>query len=127
MTEQTDKDIHISIETSYIEDQSDPLSERYVFSYTITISNAGNTPARLINRHWIITDANGDVQEVRGEGVVGEKPYLKPGEAFRYTSGTVMQTPVGSMRGSYEMISDANETFDVEIPMFTLSIPGVLH
>lgn len=127
MTDQADYDIHISVKTSYIEDQSDPLSERYVFSYTITIHNAGNAAAKLINRHWVITDANGDVQEVRGEGVVGEKPHLKPGEAFRYTSGTVMQTPVGSMSGSYEMLTDDNDTFDVEIPMFTLSIPGVLH
>lgn len=127
MTDQADYDIHISVDTSYIEDQSDPLSERYVFSYTITIHNAGNSAAKLINRHWVITDANGDVQEVRGEGVVGEKPHLKPGEAFRYTSGTVMQTPVGSMRGSYEMLTDDDDTFDVEIPMFTLSIPGVLH
>jgi len=127
MTDQADCDIRISVETRYIEDQSDPLSERYVFSYTITIENTGKAAAKLINRHWIITDANGDVQEVRGEGVVGEKPHLKPGEAFRYTSGTVMQTPVGSMRGSYEMITDDNDTFDVEIPMFTLSIPGVLH
>jgi len=127
MADQADNDIRISVETNYIEDQSDPLSERYVFSYTVTIHNAGKAPAKLINRHWVITDANGDVQEVRGEGVVGEKPHLKPDEAFRYTSGTVMQTPVGSMRGSYEMITDDNDTFDVEIPMFTLSIPGVLH
>jgi len=127
MTDQAAYDIHISVKTSYIEDQSDPLSERYVFSYTVTIQNSGTAAAKLINRHWVITDANGDIQEVRGEGVVGEKPHLKPGEAFRYTSGTVMQTPVGSMRGSYEMITDDNDTFDVEIPMFTLSIPGVLH
>jgi ApaG protein len=99
-----ERGIHIDVETDYLADQSAPESGRYAFSYTITIRNDGPEPARLINRHWIITDANGKVQEVRGEGVVGEQPHLKPGEGFRYTSGTLLETPVGSMEGEYEMV-----------------------
>ncbi len=121
------RDIRITVETDYLEEQSDPERGRYVFSYTITISNHGDTPAKLLTRHWIITDADGNVQEVRGEGVVGEQPYLRPQEGFQYTSGTVLDTPVGSMRGSYQMIDDDGVLFDAEIPAFTLSIPRVLH
>lgn len=100
MTESDTHMIQVGVETSYIDDQSDPGADRYVFAYTITISNTGKEAAKLLNRHWLITDANGKIQEVRGEGVVGEQPYLRPGEMFRYTSGTVLETPVGTMEGN---------------------------
>jgi ApaG protein len=100
---------------------------RFVFAYTITIRNEGNQSAKLLTRHWIINDANGNVQEVHGEGVVGEQPYLKPGESFQYTSGTVIETPVGSMEGSYQMLSEDGTPFDADIPAFTLSLPNKLH
>jgi ApaG protein len=119
--------ISVSVETSYIADQSDPDGRRYVFAYTITIRNEGNEPARLLRRHWIITDANGKVQEVRGDGVVGEQPYLAPGEGFRYTSGAVLETPVGTMQGSYQMVDDDGESFDAPIAPFRLAVPGLLH
>lgn len=120
-------DIEVEVQTRYIDEQSMPEQNRYVFSYTITIHNVGERPAQLVSRHWIITDANNKVQEVRGEGVVGEQPELQPGEQFRYTSGTMLETPVGSMRGSYQMIADNGVEFDAEIPVFTLSIPRTLH
>jgi len=119
--------IDIGVETTYIAEQSDPQDDRYVFAYTITIANAGASPAKLLNRHWIITDANGKIQEVRGEGVVGEQPYLRPGEAFRYTSGTVLETPVGSMEGDYEMVNDDGSRFLAQIPPFSLSMPRAVH
>lgn len=119
--------IDVQAKPTYISSQSDPDEERYVFSYTITIKNTGQAAARLLTRHWVITNANGEVQEVRGEGVVGEQPYLKPGEAYQYTSGSIMETPVGSMRGSYQMIADDGTEFDAEIPMFTLAVPGSLN
>ncbi len=117
----------VEVETAYIEEQSDPQENRYVFSYTITIRNDGSVAAKLLSRHWIITDADGKVQEVEGEGVVGEQPHLEPGERFRYTSGTVLETPVGSMQGTYHMIAADGVEFDAEIPPFTLAIPRTLH
>jgi len=119
--------ISISVQTAYLPEQSEPDAARFVFSYTITIRNDGRDPARLLNRHWVITDANGEVQEVRGEGVVGEQPYLQPGEGFQYTSGAILETAVGSMKGSYQMLADDGVTFDAEIPPFVLSIPRTLH
>lgn len=119
--------IEVEAEPTYIPAQSDPEQNRYVFSYTITIRNTGDIAARLLTRHWVITNANGEVQEVRGEGVVGEQPHLKPGEGYQYTSGSIMETPVGSMRGSYQMIADDDTTFDAEIPTFTLAVPGTLN
>ncbi|MEJ2347092.1 MAG: Co2+/Mg2+ efflux protein ApaG [Gammaproteobacteria bacterium] len=127
MSESKSYDIRVDVDSAYIEEQSDPEHDRYVFAYTVTIRNEGMNAAKLVTRHWIITDANGKTQEVRGEGVVGEQPYLKPQEGFQYTSGTVLDTPVGSMRGSYQMIADDGEHFDAEIPAFTLSVPRVLH
>ena len=127
MTNAPSQRIEIEVQTSYIPDQSAPQTNRYVFSYSITIRNAGSQAARLLNRHWIVTDANGKVQEVRGQGVVGEQPHLAPGESFRYTSGTMIETPVGSMQGSYGMLSDSGERFDAEIQPFTLSQPRTLH
>lgn len=119
--------IQIDVQTDYVEEQSNPDQDYYVFSYTITIMNKGDEPAKLLNRHWIITDSNQKVQEVRGEGVVGEQPYLKPGEQFVYTSGTMLETSVGTMRGSYEMITDQGSVFDAPIDEFVLSTPRVLH
>ncbi len=119
--------IQVEVETQYVKEQSLPDQDHYVFAYTITIHNNGSVPAQLLNRHWIITDANNRVQEVKGEGVVGEQPHLKPGEKYRYTSGTMIETPVGTMRGSYQMIADDGVEFDAEIPAFTLSMPRTLH
>ncbi len=119
--------IQIDVQTQYIEEQSNPDQDYYVFAYTITIINKGDQAARLLNRHWIITDSNHKVQEVRGEGVVGEQPHLKPGEQFVYTSGTMLETSVGTMRGSYEMQSDDGDRFDASIDEFVLSTPRVLH
>jgi len=120
-------EISIEVATDYVDDQSEPDSNRYVFAYTITIANLGNIPARLLSRHWVITDANGKVQEVSGDGVVGEQPYLNPGEQFRYSSGAVLETPVGAMQGRYRMEADNGVSFDAPIPPFTLAVPGVLH
>ncbi len=125
--ESTQHKIRVDVDTSYLADQSDPKDKRYVFSYTITIRNEGSVPARLLTRHWIITDSNGKVQEVRGEGVVGEQPYLKPGQGFRYSSGAVLETPVGAMQGSYQMVSDEGDHFDAPIAAFRLAMPGLLH
>ncbi len=120
-------DISVKTRTVYIADQSDPANDRYVFAYTITITNTGSAAAQLISRHWVITDATDKVQEVRGKGVVGEQPHLRPGESFEYTSGSAIATPVGTMRGSYQMVADDGAKFDVVIPEFTLSMPRVLH
>jgi ApaG protein len=119
--------IEVSVQSHYIPEQSQPDDRRYVFAYTITIRNKGIAAARLLNRHWIIADANGKVQEVRGEGVVGEQPHLNPGESYRYTSGTVLDTPVGSMHGSYEMLADDGTRFDADIRPFSLATPTSLH
>ena len=119
--------IDIAVATRFLDEQSAPEADRYVFAYTIRIHNSGNVPARLISRHWIITDANGKVQEVRGDGVVGEQPHLMPGQGFRYTSGAVLETPVGAMHGSYQMLADNGVRFDAPIAPFTLAIPGTIH
>jgi len=127
MKQTEDARIDVEVSTDYIEEHSHPEDDRYVFSYTVTLRNTGKQPARLLTRHWIINDANGNTQEVHGEGVVGEQPYLRPGESFRYTSGTVLETPVGCMEGSYQMVTDEGTPFDATIPQFTLSPPNLLH
>jgi ApaG protein len=119
--------IEVTAESVYVEAQSDPAENRYVFAYTVTIRNVGAVAASLISRHWMITDANGKVQEVRGDGVVGEQPHLAPGEGFRYTSAALLETPFGTMRGSYQMRADDGVAFDADIPVFGLAMPGVLH
>jgi len=111
----------------YIEDQSDPSKNQYVFAYTITVTNTGNVPAQLISRHWTITDANNKVMEVKGLGVVGQQPLLQPGESFEYTSGTHLETAVGTMHGTYQMVAEDGQRFDAAIPSFTLSVPRILH
>ncbi|HEY0664458.1 MAG TPA: Co2+/Mg2+ efflux protein ApaG [Gallionella sp.] len=119
--------IDVQARVNYLPEQSDEASNRYVFSYTITITNLGVEPVKLISRHWIITDADNQVQEVRGQGVVGEQPLLQPSQSFEYTSGTVLTTQVGTMRGSYQMQAEDGTQFEAEIPQFVLSIPRVLH
>jgi len=127
ITEQHKLNINVGVKTTYLPNESSPDGSRYVFAYTVTLTNQGESPAKLITRHWIITDANNQVQEVRGEGVVGEQPHLQPGESFEYTSGTVLETPFGTMEGSYQMITDEGIEFDALIPVFRLNIPGTLH
>ncbi|HVC29917.1 MAG TPA: Co2+/Mg2+ efflux protein ApaG [Steroidobacteraceae bacterium] len=119
--------IRVQVTTAYLDEQSSPTEQRYVFAYTITIRNEGQSAARLLTRHWIITDANGRVKEVRGEGVVGEQPHLEPGQGFRYSSGAVLETPVGTMEGSYQMVDGEGHHFDAPIPAFRLAVPGILH
>ena len=119
--------INISVKVNYLPDQSDETDNRFVFAYIITITNESNTTVKLISRHWIITDANQYVQEVRGQGVVGEQPILHPGQSFEYTSGTVLATQVGTMSGSYQMVTEGGVQFDAPIPQFVLSVPRVLH
>ena len=119
--------INIKVATNYIHEQSEPDENRYVFAYTITISNEGNNSAKLLSRHWVITDSNGKVQEVTGDGVVGEQPKLKPGEQFCYSSGAVIETPVGAMQGKYNMQAENGNSFDAPIAPFTLAVPGMLH
>ena len=119
--------IEVQVGNEYDAEQSDVAQDRFVFAYTITIANTGTVSAQLISRHWVITDANGQVQEVRGLGVVGEQPLLQPGESFEYTSGCVIATPVGTMHGSYQMVADDGTKFEVPIDEFTLVMPRVLH
>jgi ApaG protein len=127
MIEEKKSFIKVEVKTTYVESQSSTEENRYVFAYTITIRNEGHLNAKLLTRHWIITDANGKVQEVHGKGVVGEQPELAPGESYQYTSGTMIETPVGTMGGSYQMIDEAGEPFDADIPEFVLSVPRTLH
>ncbi|NHA15049.1 Co2+/Mg2+ efflux protein ApaG [Thioalkalivibrio sp. XN279] len=119
--------IRIEVETAYLDHQSEPDEGRYAFAYSITIHNDGPVAAKLLSRHWIITDADGGVQEVRGEGVVGEQPLIRPGEHFHYSSGAILPTPVGSMRGAYTMIDASGHEFQAPIAAFTLARPGTLH
>lgn len=123
MSSATTQGIRVSVDTQYLPMHSDPDSERYVFSYTILIENVGTQPARLETRHWLITDAVGVVEEVKGPGVVGETPHLSPGEQFRYTSGCALKTPRGTMHGTYQMVRDDGDEFDAEIAPFLLTAP----
>ena len=120
-------DFDVSVRTQYLAEQSDPAAPNYVFSYTITIKNTGTVPAQLISRHWVITDASNHVQEVRGLGVVGHQPLLKPGEQFEYSSGTQLATPQGSMFGEYFCVAEDGHRFEAKIPEFVLSLPRTLH
>jgi ApaG protein len=120
-------EVTVSAAVQYLPEQSDEKTGRYVFAYTISIRNTGDATAQLIGRHWVITDSQGLVQEVRGLGVVGNQPVLRPGESHEYTSGTAIATPVGTMKGSYQMVADDGTRFEAQIPEFTLSVPRVLH
>lgn len=121
------QDIDISVKTQYLQEQSDPDNNRYVFAYTIDIQNKGEKPVKLLSRHWIITDDNDRVEEVRGTGVVGQQPMIEPGQVFHYTSGAVLTTGFGTMQGSYEMVSEDGEKFAAQIPAFLLSRPLSVH
>lgn len=127
MAESKKYEIAVTTVPQYLAEQSDPDAERYVFAYTITIRNIGTVAAQLISRHWLITDANEEVQEVRGLGVVGHQPLLQPGESFEYTSGASLSTPVGTMRGSYQMVAEDGTQFEADIAEFALAAPRVLH
>lgn len=127
MTEPKRYAISVSPKVTFLPDQSDPDKNHFVFAYTIIVTNTGTVTAQLVSRHWVITDAENRVQEVKGQGVVGKQPVLRPGESFEYTSGTSLPTAVGTMRGSYRMVADDGLAFDVPIPPFTLSIPRTLH
>jgi ApaG protein len=117
----------VRVQTAYLLDQSDPENSKYAFAYTVTIANTGNISAQLISRHWVITDANNHVQEVKGLGVVGAQPLLAPGQQFEYTSGTLLATPVGAMRGTYKIVAEDGNFFDAVIEPFTLAVPKVLN
>jgi ApaG protein len=127
MAESKKYEIQITVRTEFLPEQSAAAEGRHAFAYTINIANTGSMPAQLISRHWIITDANGRVEEVRGLGVVGDQPFLRPGEAYEYTSGCVLVTPVGTMKGSYQMMAEDGTSFEAPIPEFVLSMPRVLH
>ena len=127
MAESRKYEITVAVKTAHLADQSDPSRNQYFFAYTITISNTGAVAAQLISRHWIITDGDHQVQEVKGLGVVGQQPLLQPGDSFEYTSGTSLATAVGTMRGTYQMIAEDGHAFDADIPPFTLSVPRILH
>lgn len=127
MAESKKHEIKIDVATQYLPDQSVPDAERFFFAYTITVTNTGTVAAQLISRHWVITDADGKVEEVRGLGVVGHQPLLKPGETFEYTSGCPLATPVGTMSGSYQMVADDGTRFEAVVPEFLLSMPRTLH
>ncbi|RPE75483.1 Co2+/Mg2+ efflux protein ApaG [Vulcaniibacterium tengchongense] len=127
MERSTDYALDISVATRYLDDQSEPAQGRFVFAYTIHIRNSGRVPARLLGRHWQITDGNGKVQEVEGEGVVGEQPWLRPGDDFEYTSGAVLETAYGVMQGRYHLLADDGTRFEAPIPAFTLAAPRTLH
>jgi ApaG protein len=127
MAEAKKYEIQVDVTTQYLEEQSDPASGRFIFAYNITIRNCGNVPAQLISRHWVITDAEGQVQEVRGLGVVGHQPLLNPGQQFEYTSGCNLATPVGTMKGSYQMTAEDGTAFEAPIAEFVLSMPRTLH
>lgn len=120
-------DIRVAAKSFYLEEQSEPERNRYVFAYTITVHNVGRVAAKLLSRHWVIDHGNGRIEEVRGEGVVGEQPHLQPGEAFQYTSGAILESSAGSMEGSYRMVADDGTTFDAQIPAFVLATPRTLH
>lgn len=119
--------VPVEVETFYIAAQSDPTAHRYVFAYTITIRNLSAEPVQLLRRYWLITDANGKQTEVSGEGVVGEQPHLAPGSSYRYTSGAVLETPVGTMQGHYEMTTPHQQQFHTAIPLFRLAMPNILN
>ena len=119
--------VRVTVESRYLPQESDPTAQRYVFAYTITIENNASEASQLLNRHWFITDGQGELEEVLGPGVVGQQPRIQPGQGFRYTSGAILKTPVGVMRGHYEFVTDVGEHFDVAIPQFSLAVPELVH
>ncbi len=126
-SEEIKYNVEIRVETVYLEDESNPQDDHYVFAYTITIINTGSLAAKLLTRHWIIANQEGKTYEVQGDGVVGEQPHLEPGEAYQYSSGTVLDTPIGTMQGSYQLIADDGQYFEATIAPFTLAVPNKFH
>lgn len=127
MTKQKTNPIEVTVKARFLDDQSSPPDNRYVFAYAVQIRNVGSSAAKLVSRHWVITDANGKIQEVRGEGVVGEQPWIRPGEDYQYTSGAIIESAIGTMRGSYQMVGEDGARFEAPIAEFTLSVPRTLH
>ena len=127
MSERQNNDIEISVECRHLPQESDPSEQRYVFAYTITIENNSDEASQLLNRHWVITDGQGEIEEVEGPGVVGQQPRIEPGQGFRYSSGAILKTPVGVMQGKYEFVTDAGRHFDVAIPQFSLAVSALVH
>jgi len=123
----TSQSINVKAQSEYLADQSNPEAERYVFAYHVVISNDGEEPAKLVSRHWLITDGNNNVEEVKGDGVVGEQPWIAPGESFEYSSGAILKTPFGFMQGSYQMVTEEGSSFDAQIPPFTLARPNAIN
>ncbi len=121
------RQVEVSVESFFLESESDPEDNRFNFAYRVQLKNLGGETVQLISRHWIITDSVGKVQHVKGPGVVGEQPILKPGSSYEYTSGSRLESPMGTMEGTYQMVTDDGENFDIKIPMFTLSVPGTLN
>lgn len=119
--------VQVSVESFYLEEQSEPTRQQYAFAYRVQLKNVGEEPVQLLSRHWIITDSTGTVRHVKGPGVVGEQPLLDPGQAYEYVSGSRLESPVGTMEGSYQMVSAAGEHFDIRIPLFTLAVPGSVN
>lgn len=119
--------VDVSVETRFLAEQSQPEQNRFAFAYTITVQNNGKLPAKLLSRHWVITDGDGQVEEVRGDGVVGQQPLIQPGQSHTYTSGTVMTSKVGNMQGTYQMLAEDGKRFDAVIAPFRLAVPGALH
>ncbi|MCH8078134.1 MAG: Co2+/Mg2+ efflux protein ApaG [SAR324 cluster bacterium] len=121
------REVEVSVESFFLESESDPEQNRFSFAYRVQLKNLGEETVQLISRHWIITDSVGKIQHVKGPGVVGEQPVLKPGASYEYTSGSRLESPMGTMEGTYQMVTDEGENFDIRIPMFTLSVPGTLN
>ena len=121
------REVEVSVESFFLESESDPEQNRFSFAYRVQLKNLGGETVQLISRHWIITDSVGKVQHVKGPGVVGEQPVLKPGASYQYTSGSRLESPMGTMEGTYQMVTDEGENFDIQIPMFTLAVPGTLN
>ena len=119
--------IEVTIKSRYLPNQSSPADDRYAFAYHITLQNHGREQAQLLRRHWIITDANGEIEEVEGDGVVGEQPIISPGASYEYTSGALLKTPLGTMQGKYHMMAENGTPFDTQIPIFRLAVPGIVN
>ena len=127
MESATTRGVQVSVESFYLEEQSNPSEQQYAFAYRVRLKNLGEERVQLLSRHWIITDSVGKVRHVKGPGVVGEQPELEPGEEFEYVSGSRLESPMGTMEGTYQMVNAAGEAFDIRIPVFTLSVPGMLN
>jgi ApaG protein len=127
VSDATTRGVRVSVQSAYVPDRSSPQEGHYFFAYRVRISNAGEETVQLVSRHWVITDGDGNVEQVQGPGVVGEQPVLEPGESFEYTSFCPLRTPIGSMHGSYQMVAAGGSRFDAEIAPFSLAVPNALN